>query len=115
MRGKARETLIWPSQTGGYLKSPATHGAWMSGAVQRCPGADKARETEVKAHPDREPTTPVFPRVTAHDLRHTAASLVISAGASVKAIQRTPGHKSAAMTPDVYADLFDDDPTAVAD
>ncbi|WP_425302631.1 tyrosine-type recombinase/integrase [Nocardia wallacei] len=56
-----------------------------------------------------------FPRVTAHDLRHTAASLAVSAGANVKAIQRMMGHQSAAMTLDVYADLFDDDLDTVAD
>jgi integrase len=48
-----------------------------------------------------------------HDLRHTAASLAISAGANVKAVQRMLGHKSAAMTLDVYSDLFDDDLDAV--
>jgi integrase len=50
-----------------------------------------------------------------HDLRHIAASLAISAGASVKTLQRTLGHRSAAMTLDTYAGVFDDDPTAVAD
>lgn len=54
-------------------------------------------------------TSPVFPRITAHALRHTAASLAISAGANVKVVQRMLGHASAAMTLDVYADLFDDD------
>lgn len=49
-----------------------------------------------------------MPRVTPHDLRHTAASLAISAGANVKAVQRMLGHKSAAMTLDTYSDLFDD-------
>ncbi len=48
-------------------------------------------------------------RMTVHDLRHTAASLAISSGANVKAVQRMLGHASAAMTLDVYADLFDDD------
>ncbi len=47
--------------------------------------------------------------MTIHDLRHTAASLAISAGANVKAVQRMLGHASAAMTLDTYADLFDDD------
>lgn len=54
------------------------------------------------------------PRVTPHDLRHTAASLAVSAGANVKAVQRMLGHASAAMTLDLYADLFDDDLEAVA-
>lgn len=55
-----------------------------------------------------------FPRVTPHDLRHTAASLAISSGANVKAVQRMLGHASAAMTLDTYADLFDDDLDAVS-
>lgn len=50
-----------------------------------------------------------IPQMTLHDLRHTAASLAVSAGANVKAIQRMLGHASAAMTLDIYADLFDDD------
>jgi integrase len=53
-------------------------------------------------------------RLTPHDLRHTAASLAISSGANVKAVQRMLGHKSAAMTLDTYADLFEDDLADVA-
>ena len=50
-----------------------------------------------------------------HDLRHTAASIAVHAGANVKALQRMLGHKSAAMTLDTYADLFDSDLDDVAD
>lgn len=62
------------------------------------------------------------PRTTPHDLRHTAATLAVSAGANVKAVQKMLGHASAAMTLDIldiYAGLFDDDleavPTALHD
>jgi integrase len=55
------------------------------------------------------------PELDFHDLRHTAASLMVSAGANVKAVQNALGHASAAMTLDVYADLFDTDAQAVAD
>lgn len=95
--GKDRDELIWPGSDGGYLAPPTTK-SWLSGAVRRCQKADKT-----------------FPRITAHALRHTAASLAVSAGANVKVVQRMLGHASAAMTLDVYADLFDDDFTAVAD
>ena len=54
------------------------------------------------------------PAMTLHSLRHTAASLAISSGANVKAVQKMLGHASAAMTLDVYSDLFDDDLDAVA-
>lgn len=56
-----------------------------------------------------------LPRLSPHALRHTAASLAVSSGANVKAVQRMLGHASAAMTLDVYADLFDDDLDALAD
>ena len=52
--------------------------------------------------------------MTCHDLRHTAASIAVSSGANVKALQRMLGHKSAAMTLDTYADLFDSDLDMVA-
>src|SRR4030095_4914320 len=63
---------------------------------------------------DRTPNAELEP-MTIHDLRHTAASLAVSAGANVKAVQRMLGHASAAMTLDVYSDLFDDDLDAVSD
>jgi integrase len=53
--------------------------------------------------------------LTPHELRHTAASLAVAEGANVKAVQRMLGHASAAMTLDVYADLFEDDLDQVAD
>lgn len=96
-RGKGRDELIWLARDGGYL-APPTSKSWLSGAVSRCQEADES-----------------FPRITAHDLRHTAASLAIASGANPKVVQRMLGHASAAMTLDVYADLFDADFTAVAD
>lgn len=96
--GKIRTELLWPSEAGSYLGPPSSVGSWLSGAVGRCRKADET-----------------FPRVTAHDLRHTAASLAISAGANPKVVQRMLGHASAAMTLDVYADLFESDIDAVAE
>ncbi|QIZ99849.1 tyrosine-type recombinase/integrase [Leifsonia sp. PS1209] len=80
-----------------YLHQPDRRRGWYVSAIARSQAAD-----------------PEFPRVTIHDLRHTAASLAISAGANVKAVQRMLGHSSAAMTLDTYADLFDDDLDSVA-
>lgn len=79
------------------MRVPNSQAGWFAGAVRRA----------MKLDPD-------FQRITPHDLRHTAASLAISAGANVKAVQRMLGHASAAMTLDTYADLFDDDLDAVA-
>lgn len=74
------------------LRLPNSQDGWFAGAVRRAQKVD-----------------PNLPRVTPHDLRHTAASLAVSAGANVKAVQRMLGHASAAMTLDTYSDLFDDD------
>ena len=91
--GRRREDLLFPADGGrDYLRRPHPVSGWFAKAVN---GTG-------------------IPRVTPHDLRHTAASLAVSAGANVKAVQRMLGHASAAMTLDVYADLFDDDLEAVA-
>ncbi|CAM4474203.1 tyrosine-type recombinase/integrase [Nocardia ninae] len=49
-----------------------------------------------------------------HGLRHTAASLAISAGANIKVVQRMLGHKTAMLTLDLYGHLFPDDLDVVA-
>ena len=50
-----------------------------------------------------------------HELRHSAASMAISAGASVKAVQKMLGHKSATLTLDRYGHLYPDELQGVAD
>ena len=47
------------------------------------------------------------PTVRVHDLRHTAASLWLGAGADPKVVQRVLGHATAAMTMDLYGHLVD--------
>lgn len=42
-----------------------------------------------------------------HDLRHTAASLMILSGATVKDVQNALGHASAKVTLDIYAGWWD--------
>lgn len=90
--GKDPDGLLWPGDDGNHLRRPHPVSGWFAKAV----------------------TASRAPRVTPHDLRHSAASLAVSAGANVKAVQRMLGHASAAMTLDIYADLFDDDLEAVA-
>jgi integrase len=80
------------------MRLPNSVRGWFAFAVKRVRDADED-----------------FPRVTPHDLRHTAASLAVSTGAHVKSVQRMLGHASAAMTLDVYADLFEDDLDSVAE
>jgi len=52
---------------------------------------------------------------TPHDLRHTAASLAISAGASVAGVQTMLGHATPAITLSVYTHPFPADLRSVAD
>jgi integrase len=91
-RGKASANLLFPGQDGGYLPRAKSSRGWFAGAVKRA---------GVQA-------------ITPHDLRHTCASLAVSAGVNVLALQRMLGHASAKVTLDTYADLFDDDLDAVA-
>ncbi|MGB3476412.1 MAG: tyrosine-type recombinase/integrase [Mycobacterium sp.] len=112
-QGKGRDGIVFPAADGGYAKSPGMK-SWFDGAVTRCAAAAEAARV-AEREDDRDPVTAMFPRVTPHDLRHTAASLAVSAGANVKAVQKMLGHKSAMMTLDTYADLFDKDAEAVAD
>ena len=49
-----------------------------------------------------------MPGLHPHQLRHTAASLAIAAGADIKVVQQMLGHASATMTLDTYGHLFED-------
>jgi integrase len=56
-----------------------------------------------------------IPGLHPHELRHTAASLAIAAGADVKVVQQMLGHASATMTIDTYGHLFENRLDEVAD
>lgn len=105
MEGLGRDELVFQAPRGGVLRIATFRTRVLNPAVAQLQGIDDEHD---------EPQTD-WPRPTLHDLRHTAASLAISAGANVKAVQTMLGHKSAAMTLDTYADLFPDDLEAVAD
>ena len=95
--GKGRDALLWSKTDGGYLPPPNDK-SWLVGAVRRCMAADET-----------------FPRIIAHPLRHTAASLAISNGANPHVVQRMLGHSSVAMTLDTYTHLFDSDMDKLAE
>jgi integrase len=97
MVGKGRDELVFTDLRGGVLRNSNWRARVFEPAVTKCHKADDT-----------------FPSITPHDLRHTAASLAVSAGANVKAVQRMLGHAKASMTLDVYADLFDADLDDVA-
>lgn len=68
--GKAPGDLVFAGSDGGYLRRPKSDGRWFSGAVKRA-GVQT---------------------ITPHDLRHTCASLAVSAGVNVLALARMLGH-----------------------
>lgn len=92
-KDKAPNDPLFTGRDGDLLRRPPTQRGWFQQAIK----------------------TAGVPRLTPHDLRHTAASLAVQSGANVKAVQRMLGHTSAAMTLDIYADLFDDDLDALAE
>lgn len=95
-KDKLPDALVFSSPDGTFMRRTRANensGGWFAGAIRRSG----------------------VPNLTPHDLRHTAASLAVQSGANVKAVQRMLGHKSAAMTLDIYADLFEDDLEAVAE
>jgi integrase len=52
---------------------------------------------------DRLVKTSGLPRIRLHDTRHTAASLMLASGVSVKVVQEMLGHSSPAITLAIYA------------
>ncbi len=93
LHGRDQDAPAFPSPRGGFLRNYSFRRQWFDAAATAV-GVDG---------------------LTPHELRHTAASLAIASGASVKVIQRMLGHASAAMTLDVYSHLFADDLDTVAD
>jgi integrase len=49
-----------------------------------------------------------LPRVRFHDLRHTAATLLLQQGVHAKAVSELLGHSSVGMTLDVYSHVIPD-------
>jgi integrase len=91
-KGKAPDALVFGSRHGGYLPRPKSSNGWFTRAV---------KAAGVQA-------------ITPHDLRHSCASLAVSAGVNVLALARMLGHKDPSITLKIYADLFDTDLVVVA-
>jgi integrase len=94
LHGKAPDDLVFAGVRGG--------GA-LRGPIFRRAAFDRAAEAIG------------VPGLHPHELRHTAASLAIAAGADIKVVQKMLGHKSATMTLDQYGHLFDDRLDEIAD
>jgi integrase len=88
--GKSADDLVFVTSRGAVMRVRGARRAWFDAAAA------------------------VVGQPTPHELRHTAASLAVGAGASVLGVQRLLGHEKASMTLDVYADLFEHDLDDVA-
>ena len=53
--------------------------------------------------------------VRVHDLRHSAVSVLLAAGGTLREAQEPLGHSSYALTADTYSHLVDDQRRATAD
>ena len=93
VEGKSLRTPVFTLPNGDRIQRPRSYCGWWCRSKQAVAAVD-----------------PTFPAdLRPHDLRHTAASLMVRSGAHVKVVQRQLGHASATMTLDIYADLFDED------
>lgn len=104
--GLAADALLFPDTAGGHMRGTNVRRRWWADAVttarlfpriERNAAGEKITVYEFKIH----------------ELRHTAASLAIQAGANIKSLQNMLGHESAALTLDRYGHLFDSDVEAV--
>ena len=76
--------LIFPSLTGGYMSANLP-----TKIVKRC-----IKDTDID------------PKLHAHSMRHSFASILIDSGANVKTVQDALGHASSRMTLDTYTQSF---------
>ena len=100
------DALVFPDGQGGYMRGTNVRRRWWSDAV-----------TAVGLFPRTVKDTTGEPvtvyEFKLHELRHTAASLAIQAGANIKALQNMLGHESAGLTLDRYGHLYGSDVEAV--
>jgi integrase len=107
------QALVFPSRRGGHL-TPGEVRWTFDPAVEAVRATVKAlRQQEIDDNGQAQ--TPEFPGISPHDLRHSCASLAISAEANVKVLQTLLGHKTATLTLDRYGHLFPDDLDHIAD
>jgi integrase len=96
-----KERLVFPDTQGGPMRGTNVRRRWWAQAVEAA-----------GIHPRKDGDKIVYD-FKLHELRHTAASLAIQAGANIKALQNMLGHESAGLTLDRYGHLYPSDVDAV--
>ncbi len=92
---------VFCTRTGGYLDKKNVLRAFR-GVVKR---ANKS---------DAKNRRPLPERLRFHDLRHTVASLLLSAGFSLLAVSKRLGHSKPLVTLDIYGHVMPDDDAKLA-
>jgi integrase len=106
-RPHGRDDLVFTAPRGGPLRESK----FVPGRFKPAIGA--ANQALAELDPDGRPE--LLPeKLRLYDLRHTAASLMIRQGASIKAVQKQLGHATASITLDTYGHLFPDELEALA-
>jgi integrase len=100
------DALVFPDTEGGQMRGTDVRRRWWPQAVT---AAELFPRTVVDAAGEQ---TTVYD-FKLHEVRHTAASLAIQAGANIKALQNMLGHESARLTLDRYGHLYGSDVEAV--
>lgn len=91
--------VLFPDSAGGHMRGSNVRRRWWSDpvtAARLIPRVETNAAGESAAVYDFE----------LHELRRTAASLAIQAGANIKALQNMLGHESAGLTLDRYGHLY---------
>ncbi len=99
---------VFCTRTRGYLDRKNVLRAFRT-IVARANTAERERAERTQTQPDMIPELLRF-----HDLRHTHATGLITAGNSIKAVSRRLGHCNIAITLSVYAHLLPDDDAKLA-
>jgi integrase len=97
-RPTGREELVFTAPRGGPLRESKFVPDRFKPAIAA------TNQAIAQLDPDGRPD-PLPDDLRLYDLRHTAASLMIRQGASVKAVQRQLGHATASITLDTYGHL----------
>ncbi|MGH3635344.1 MAG: tyrosine-type recombinase/integrase [Mycobacterium sp.] len=100
------DALVFPDSAGGYMRGTNVRRRWWSRAAA-------AAELFPRTVTNTAGESTVIYDFKLHELRHTAASLAIQAGANIKALQNMLGHESAGLTLDRYGHLYGSDVEAV--
>jgi integrase len=106
-RPTGRDDLVFTAPRGGPLRESK----FVPDRFKPAIGA--ANEAIAQLAQDGRPD-PLPEGLRLYDLRHTAASLMIRQGASIKAVQKQLGHATASITLDTYGHLFPDELEALA-